>query len=145
VVVDQHLPGTVVHEFAKHGIHASVRPWAAESRTRAAQAVRARIYTRKIELPDDQQLIVELGRLRTKYRAGSATVEIPKIGDSHCDIAVALMAAVGELERGGVGGTPLPVAGCIDNAAIDRVFGESTQRREARWYDGEPGRIGKVF
>jgi hypothetical protein len=103
VVCDQHLPGTVVHEFSKHGVRAVIRPWTAESRTQAAQAVRARIYTRRIELPDSPQLVAELARLRSKYRAGSATVEVPRVGDSHCDVAVALMAAVGELDRRGVG------------------------------------------
>ena len=104
VIVDQHLPGVVVNEFAKHGIHATVRAWTAESRTQAAQAVRARIYTQRIELPDDVQLVTELSRLRTKYRAGSATVAIPKVGDSHCDVAVALMAAVHEHDQHGVSG-----------------------------------------
>ena len=99
VIVDQHLPGVVVSEFAKHGIHATVRAWTAESRTQAAQAVRARVYSRRIELPDDPQLITELSRLRTRYRAGSATVELPKVGDSHCDVAAALMAAVAEHDR----------------------------------------------
>jgi hypothetical protein len=115
VIVDQHLPGVVVNEFAKHGVHATVRAWTAESRTQAAQAVRARIYTQRIELPDDPQLIAELSRLRTKYRAGSATVEIPKVGDSHCDVAVALLAAVGEHDRHGVGGaTVMPRLGFVE-------------------------------
>jgi hypothetical protein len=108
VICDQHLPGVVVNEIARHGIHATVRPWTAESRTQAAQAVRARIYTQRIELPDDPQLVAELSRLRTKYRAGSATVEIPKVGDSHCDMAVALMAAVHEHDRHGSLGQFLP-------------------------------------
>ncbi len=106
VVVDQHLPGTVVHEFARNGVHASVRPWTSESRTQAAQAVLARILTKRIELPSDPQLVAELSRLRTTYRAASARVEIPRSGDSHCDIAVALMAAVAELDRHGVGANP---------------------------------------
>ena len=49
-------------------------------------------------------MLTELARLRTKYRGGSAGIEIPKIGDSHCDVAVALMAAVGELDQFGAGG-----------------------------------------
>ena len=102
VICDQHLPGVVVSEFAKRGIHATVRPWTAETRTQAAQAVRARILTRRLELPDSPQLVAELSRLRTRYRAASATVEIPKVGDSHCDLAVALMAAVHEHDRHGV-------------------------------------------
>jgi hypothetical protein len=104
VIVDQHLPTLVVDEFARYGIHAIVRAWTAESQTQAAQAVRARIYTKRIELPDEPQLLIELARLRTKYRGGSAGIEIPKVGDSHCDIAVALMASVGELDQYGSGG-----------------------------------------
>lgn len=99
VVTDAHLPGVVVSEFQKHGIHATVRAWSAETKTQAAQATRARILTRRIELPDDPQLIGELSRLRTKYRAGSAMVEFPRSGDSHCDVASALLAAVGEHDR----------------------------------------------
>jgi len=106
VVVDQHLPGVVVHEFLKRGVHATVRSWTSASLTQAAQAVRARILTKRIELPNDPQLVAELSRLRTRYRAGTATVEIPKSGDSHCDLAVALMAAVAELDRHGVGANP---------------------------------------
>jgi hypothetical protein len=68
VVVDQHLPGVVVDELAKHGVSALVRAWSAESRTRAAQAVRARMLTRRIELPDDPQLVAELSRLRSRFR-----------------------------------------------------------------------------
>ena len=72
--------------------------------------MRARILTKRIELPNDPQLVAELSRLRTKYRAGSATVEIPRSGDSHCDLAVALMAAVAELDRHGVGANPAAAA-----------------------------------
>jgi len=72
--------------------------------------VRARILRKRIELPNDPQLVAELSRLRTKYRAGPATVEIPRSGDSHCDVAVALMAAVIELDRHGIGANPAAAA-----------------------------------
>jgi hypothetical protein len=128
VIVDQHLPGVVVSEFDKHHITATVRAWTGGSRTQAAQAVRARIYTRRIELPDSAQLISELSRLRTKYRAGSATVELPKVGDSHCDVAVALMAAVGEHDRHPVGSADGAIvhgeASGLMSAMYGRVAGE---------------------
>ena len=73
-------PARSSHEFAKHGVHASVRPWTPESRTQAAQAVRARILTKRIELPNDPQLVAELSRLRTKYRAGIGDGRDPEVG-----------------------------------------------------------------
>jgi hypothetical protein len=104
VISDQHLPGTVTYELGQRGVPVAVRPWTATSKTEAFQALRARIYTNRIELPDDPQLVTELCRLRTKYRAGAATVEVPRVGDSHCDLAVALAAAVHAFDRGGVRG-----------------------------------------
>ena len=155
VIVDQHLPGVVVSEFAKHGIHATVRAWTAESRTQAAQAVRARIYTQRIELPDDVQLVTELSRLRTKYRAGSATIEIPKVGDSHCDLAVALMAAVHEHDRHGVGRAgPLPplreatarTAAIATEDVLARATGERADpTRKPKWYDRSDSILDREF
>jgi phage terminase large subunit-like protein len=99
VIVDQHLPGVVVDEFSKHGVYAVVRPWTAASLTMAAQSLRARVDSGRIEICDVPQLISEIGRLRTRYRAGSAVVEVPRSGDGHCDMAVALLAAIGELDQ----------------------------------------------
>jgi hypothetical protein len=51
----------------------------------------------KIELPhDDPILISEAGRVRTN--PGSDTVETPRSGDSHCDLVLAVAAAVLEHE-----------------------------------------------
>jgi phage terminase large subunit-like protein len=101
VVSDQHLPGTVTAELSKRGLSTLIRAWTSSSKTEAFQALRARIYTQRIELPNDPQLIAELGRLRTKLRAGSSAVETPVVGDSHCDLAIALAAGVARLDRGG--------------------------------------------
>ena len=48
-------------------------------------------------------LLAELARLRTRYRAGSSSVEVPRVGDSHGDVALAVAAAVYQLDRFGVG------------------------------------------
>ncbi len=75
----------------------------AETKTRAFQALQARILSRSLELYEERTLLAELRRLRTKYRAGSAAVENPRAGDSHGDIAQALALAVWKLDEGGVG------------------------------------------
>ena len=67
------------------------------------QALRARVYGRRIELydPPGVPLLAEAGRLRTRYRAGSSAVEVPRVGDSHGDVVLALAAAVFEHDRHG--------------------------------------------
>jgi phage terminase large subunit-like protein len=104
VLTDQHLPGVVTHEFAKHGIGVTVRSWSAESQREAFQNLRARIYTHRVRLPNEPQLVAELSRIRTNLRPGSSGIVIPKSGDSHCDIAVAVAAGVHEFDRYGVSG-----------------------------------------
>jgi len=103
LVTDQHAPGLVVDELAKRGVRVRVAAWTAASRTEILQALRARIYSRSIELydPDGVPLLAELQRLRSRYKAGSSSVEVPKVGDSHGDVALALAAAVWEHDRRG--------------------------------------------
>jgi phage terminase large subunit-like protein len=106
VITDQHLPGVVTHELGKRGIGVIVMAWSASNRTEKLQALRARIHTGRVELydPPGVPLLVELQRLRTRYRAGSSTVEVPRVADSHSDVALALAAAVFSLDRGGAAG-----------------------------------------
>jgi phage terminase large subunit-like protein len=121
VISDQHLPGTVTHELAKRGLAASIVPWTSTSKTQAFAALRARVHTRRIELPNDPVLVAELCRLRSKVRAGSSSVETPKVGDSHCDVAVAVAAAVARLDRG---------------AGVDPVFVQLDEKRRLERWDG---------
>jgi phage terminase large subunit-like protein len=113
VISDQHAPGIVAHEFQKRGISVRFEPWTGTSRTEALQALRARIYGRSIELydPPDVPLVQELGRLRTRYRAGSSTVEVPRVGQSHGDVALSLAAAVWAFDGDGAMPTQLPSFG----------------------------------
>ena len=77
VISDQHLPGVVSDELRKRGV-TSVRivPWTAPLRSEAFQALRARVATERIEIANDDQLVAELLRVRTKFRAGASVVEI---------------------------------------------------------------------
>jgi len=143
VVSDQHAPGVVTHELAKRGINVRVSAWTASSRTEALQALRARVYSRRIELYDPRgvPLLTELQRLRTRYRAGASTVEVPRVGDSHGDVALAVAAAVYEFDRFGAGlpgrvslsrpgrgvrisaGQLLPIGANADAQRVATIFG----------------------
>jgi hypothetical protein len=59
------------------------------------------------QAPDDEQLRLELARVRTNFRAQTSRVELPRVGDSHCDLASALAAAAWQHDRfGGPGPSP---------------------------------------
>jgi hypothetical protein len=157
VVTDAHLPGTVVTELGKRGVHASVRPWNGPAKTAAFQALRARVYSRRIVLPRHPQLIAELARVRTKLPRGrgAALVETPRVGDSHCDIANALALGVSEFDHGGNPSTALAIlerqleameTGANRGLAadIDSAFG-GDGTRSRKWYDGREGLASKSF
>lgn len=111
VVSDQHVPGVVLDELRKRGV-ARVRivPWTAATRTEAFQALRARVATERIDLVQDEQLVAELLRVRNRFRAGSSLVEVPRVGDSHGDLVMALAAGVFALDRHGVSVGPARVS-----------------------------------
>jgi hypothetical protein len=74
----------------------TARRWTSTTRTDAFRSLRALIASGRIELPNDPVLIAEAGRLRTK--PGRSEIVLPRSGDSHCDLMVALAGAVLEHE-----------------------------------------------
>ncbi len=152
VVSDQYLGGTVIEKLRKHGVSPTIESWSTETQTNAFQNLRARISQGKIKLPDDEQLRLELSRIRTNFRAQTSRVEIPRVGSSHCDIAVALVAAVWAHDRHGLGGDsawlkrprpdPGPYGRAISAGILDRGPGFGPERdvtRKPKWYDRDPG------
>ena len=122
VVTDQHLPATVIEGLRARGVRrVIVRAWTAQTQTDAFRATRARVYAGAITLPADEQLVSELCRLRSKLRSGSSQIEIPRSGDSHCDLAVAVASAVLELDRRGSSGIRL------SHPLLDGGVGEDVQ------------------
>jgi phage terminase large subunit-like protein len=97
LISDQHLSGTMQSEFEKIGFTVEIAAWTGDSKTAAMRSLRALINTSRIELPDDPVLIAELGRVRTKL--GRDEIETPRTGDSHCDVALSVAAAVLDHER----------------------------------------------
>jgi phage terminase large subunit-like protein len=124
VVVDQHLPAVVVAGLKSRGVpKVLVRAWTPQSQTDAFRALRARVYGGRVTLPTDEQLLTELLRLRSRLRAGTSQVEIPRTGEGHCDLAVAVASAVLELDSRAIP-TPLRVVSAV------HLIGPSREQRE---------------
>ncbi len=100
VITDQHLSGVMESEFGKHGLRTITRAWTTSSRAAGFRSLRALIHTGRVEFPDDPVLIAEAGRLREK--PGRQEIVTPRVGDSHCDLVLAVTAGVLEHERHGV-------------------------------------------
>ena len=91
--------------------------------------------------------------MRTRFRAGSASVEIPRVGDSHGDLAVALAAGVLELDRYGssfVGRRPM-ASKRAPMIANERELSKlmSSERRDPtrtpEWFEAGGGILGRQF
>jgi hypothetical protein len=110
LVPDSHLGATVKHEFSRRGVNVSEHKiLSGPERLLAWRNLRARINMGRILIPDDRQLVAELLRVRTS-RDG-ANLVLPRVGDSHCDLAVALVSAVATLDAHGAGsGTVTPLS-----------------------------------
>jgi hypothetical protein len=101
VVTDQYRAAGVVDYLRRRGLSVRAVQMTASSKTEAFSALRAQLQRSALELYEEPVMLAELRRLRTRYTAGRATVENPRAGDSHGDIAQALALAVWEAARGG--------------------------------------------
>jgi hypothetical protein len=123
---DSHLGATVRDELSRRCVNVNERRIVAgPERLLAWRNLRARINLGRIVLPDDRQLVTELLRIRTS--ADGSSIVKPRVGDSHCDLADALVGAVASLDRAGAssGG----VLGTADDAALDgEVWGDEEGR-----------------
>jgi len=99
VVTDQYAARAVVDRLKRHGLFVRVESMTAASKTAVFGELRARTYSQDLELYDHPDLLAELGRLRSRFTAGSASVVNPRVGGSHGDLAQALALAVAEQAR----------------------------------------------
>lgn len=93
-VCDQYLAPAIVEYFGSRGIYVDAVPMTAASKTLAYQELRERLNLGQLELYDHPDLLAQLRRLKTRYRAGAASVVNPRVGGSHGDLAQALAIAV---------------------------------------------------
>jgi hypothetical protein len=101
VVTDQHKAAGVVDYLRRRGLRVRVVPMTAVSKSDAFAALRAELQRGALELYEEPVLLAELRRLRTRYAAGRASVDNPRSGDSHGDVAQAVALAVWHAVRGG--------------------------------------------
>ena len=94
VVTDQYSAASVLQHLSRRGLHVEQHTMTATSKTDIFNELRARLYEQSMELPKDPDLLAELRRLQTRFRAGSAGVTNPRVGGSHGDMAQALALAV---------------------------------------------------
>jgi hypothetical protein len=95
-VTDQHLGKAVAEHLGRRGINVRVEPMHPASKTSIYRELRTRLYAGELELPPNQDLLVELRRLRTKMTDSGLSVLNPRVGASHGDMAQALALAVAE-------------------------------------------------
>jgi hypothetical protein len=80
----------VIDRLRRLGVSAVVEAMTETTKTIVYRKLRARLVARELELYPQPELLSELRRIRTRFAAGRARVEIPRIGGSHGDIAQAL-------------------------------------------------------
>lgn len=94
VVTDVHKAKEIRARMASYGIEVVEVPFGSENRREVFAAVRLRIADGAIGLPSDPGLLRELRALRVRYTSRGQVVDLPHVGRSHCDRAVALSLGV---------------------------------------------------
>jgi Terminase large subunit, T4likevirus-type, N-terminal len=77
VVTDQYAAPQILDALRRRGLRVQARSMTATSKTLAFTELRARLAAGSLELYEQQDLLAELRRLRTRYSAGSASVREP--------------------------------------------------------------------
>ena len=102
--------------LGERGISVVDVPFSGDGRRQVFASLRLVLDEQRISLPREPQLLSELRALRVKYTSLGQSVEVPRLGGSHCDRAVALALAIAARE--GPGSEP--------------VYGEHTQAPRGR-------------
>ena len=132
-VADQYMAAAVVDRLRSEGIWVRTEPMTATSKTAAFAELRARLAAGSLDLLDVPPLLAELRRLRSRFRAGSASVVNPRVGGSHGDIAQALALAVYEHDRYGLQRDDgLGASVGTDGRSIAEALGETDWRGSGR-------------
>jgi hypothetical protein len=95
VVSDQHQADAIRSYFGRLGYAVTIMSTTAASQTAAFTSTRSRIVDGSLLLWEHPALIEELRRVRAR----GESIQLPKFGGSHCDIAAALALAVFQLRH----------------------------------------------
>ncbi len=94
VFADTYESATTRARLEAHGVNVELTSTGAGTKGMMYRELASRVRLGQIEYPDHPLLIPELRRLRVSYRGVSPSVENPRVGDSHGDVAAALAMAV---------------------------------------------------
>lgn len=98
VVTDQYAAAPIVDGLRERGCYVEAIPWTNENKILAAQALRQRLYSGTVELPDDRALVAELTNLEQRPTpSGKPRIAAPC--GSADDRAMALLGLVAAWER----------------------------------------------
>jgi hypothetical protein len=97
VYTDAFSATAAVEYLAVRGLHATVVPTTARSKSEMFASLKTRLYGGELELYDHPGLIAELHRIETLTTPGAASVRIRRLGSSHGDLATALALACSRL------------------------------------------------
>jgi hypothetical protein len=144
IVVDQFC-SVPVREFLRgRGVFAEERTMSATSKTAIFGALKSRLYSGGLELYGHAELLSELGRVEAHYGTGGGTIRLPRTGNSHCDMAMAVAMAVAEFA--GVSRGPDVWAkhehdpGMVGRSVLSMDLGSGRRAtRKPRWYDQTGG------
>jgi hypothetical protein len=120
-VTDQYKAAGVVDRLRRLGVSTRSIPMTEVTKTDAYRETRARLVARELELYPEPQLLSELRRIRSRFAAGRARVEIPRIGGSHGDIAQALALGVYSLRGLRSGNAYSPEANLDELLGLDAL------------------------
>lgn len=93
-VCDQHLAPAISDYMGRRGIHVETIAMTAVTKTLAYMELRERLNLQQLDLYEHAALKAQLRRLRTRYKAGAASVVNPRVGGSHGDLAQSLAISV---------------------------------------------------
>ncbi len=125
-MTDQYAAPQIVTYLRRRGLQVRTVPMTAASKTAAFGELRARLNAGTLDLYQHPDLLAELGRLRTRYSAGAASVVNPRVGGSHGDLAQAASLAVHEFRYGS--GDPDGARVRVEGVSAYEVFREVDRR-----------------
>ena len=142
VVTDQHQADAVRSHFGRLGWGVSVVNLTGPLQTAAFTSTRTRLMDGSLRLWRHQQLLEELRRVRAR---DTESIDLPRFGGSHCDIASALALAVYQL-RHATGAAPGEVrsGGSPIFGGLDAALHGGTADAMSQWHpeDGRPRSAG---
>jgi hypothetical protein len=127
VVCDQYCSAPVRQLLGQRGISAREHTMTAPSKTGIFSTLKAKLLAGELELYREKQLLEELARVEAVYGGGSASIRLPRVGGSHCDMAQSLAQAVHAL----AGGQSAPMSPEYAKHYDEQILGQRGPRERA--------------